>query len=65
MGKSTEEEHESAFKNAVCKACRITMKSAVCSYKHVFKGVSVTGRDFFLSNEGVQSLDVFTKMSVL
>lgn len=41
LGKSTKEQHERAFKDAVCKTWTIAMKHAVCSYKDVFKGVSI------------------------
>lgn len=41
------------------------MKRAVYPYKDVFNGMSMTGRDLFLGNEGVQTLDIFMKISVL
>lgn len=41
------------------------MKWAVCSHKDVFKSVSMTGRDLFLSNEEFQTLDIFMKIFIL
>lgn len=65
MGRSTKEQLERIFKDAVCKNWAITMKRAVYPYKDVFNGMSMTGRDLFLGNEGVQTLDIFMKISVL